>query len=76
MKKEIRVYLVDIDDTDEVNAEVNPESPYFRERAFMNTAEKYGLVYSLLGFQKAVNNSELDYYGRYYIYFKEVECND
>lgn len=74
MKKEIRVYVVDTVESSASNIKLDPETEYFKEKLFMDEAETQGSVYTLVGFQNALNRGL--YLGRSYVYFKEVECND
>jgi hypothetical protein len=52
---ETRVYVVD-----GINYEFDTTPEKWDEEVFMNEAEIQGTVYSLEGFQKAHNNSEID----------------
>lgn len=54
MKKEIRAYVVNADKFDFRNAEMDADY-----KSIMNEAEKEGTVYSLYGFQEALNCEEL-----------------
>jgi hypothetical protein len=64
--KETRVYVVDIDQTeDEFNNVVTDD-------VFMDEAEKQGSVYTLNGFQEAFNNNEVSTENAF-IRFIEVE---
>ena len=62
MKKEVRVYVIDLnlDDVD---------FGHLDEESKMDLAEKQGNVYSLEGFAKAINNEEL-YLDSSYIFIK------
>jgi hypothetical protein len=55
MKKEIRVYVVNCGDSDLGTWELTRH-----KEKFMQEAEKLGSVYSLQGFQNAINDEELN----------------
>jgi len=55
MKKEIRVYVINAGDCDDFN-DWERQGNY---KAIMDKAEELGTVYSLQGFQDAINTEEL-----------------
>ena len=55
MKTETRVYLIDLH-----KAEKGIKHWNFTDEQFMDIAEEQGYVYSLEGFSKAYNTSQLD----------------
>jgi hypothetical protein len=64
MTKEIKVYICDLADVDSL---LNPKHFNFKElekkkkyKEIMAHAELHGTIYSLQGFQNAINNEELD----------------
>jgi hypothetical protein len=54
-EKEIRVYLIDID-----NYEFEEVPTIWEDEKFISEAEIQGNVFSLKGFQEAFNNEELN----------------
>lgn len=74
MKKEIRVYVVDVVDSEIPTDTLDPNSEYFNEEKFMDESENQGSVYTLGRFQDMLNDGF--YLDGCFVYFKEVEYND
>ena len=55
MEKEIRIYVIDIQ-----NQEIEMENAYRDIRLFMDIAEEQGRVYTLNRFIEAFNNEEIN----------------
>jgi hypothetical protein len=62
MEKEKKVYVVDMSVS---SLSFGAEEIEKNSEIFMTEAEKLGSVYSLHGFQEALNNEELDLYASY-----------
>lgn len=75
MKKEIRVYTLRFAKIENFDESLMPQNESFDEERFMDLSEKQGSVYSLKGFENALNNDEFDTYWNY-VYFKERTTND
>ena len=66
MKKEIRVYLVYADNLEDDFYEISNEK-------VIEIAEKTGHIFSLKGFESALNTDEISIYGQFFVRFIEVE---
>lgn len=76
MKKETRVYVVEIALANDTEYCLNPQvDNVFNETKFIELAEEQGTVYTLSGFQSAVNDWDIDL-SKCNIYIKEVEYHE